>query len=145
MKDLNNVTLLGRLTKDAELRYTNGGTAIAAFSIAVNRTRKNGEQYEDEANFFDSILIGRLAEGVHPYLKKGQQVAVSGELHQNRWQTREGENRSRVEIVANHLQLVGGRPGESRQPPAGGNGRGGAPRSQPQQGNADSFEDDVPF
>jgi single-strand DNA-binding protein len=116
MADLNHVVLIGRLTRDAELKYTSGGQAVCKFSIAVNRRRKNGDQWEDEASFFDIVLWGRQGESLNQYLLKGKMVGIEGELRQDRWQ-QDGQNRSRVEIVANNLQLLGG---------GGGNSGGGA-------------------
>jgi len=107
MADLNHVVLIGRLTRDAELKYTSSGQAVCKFSIAVNRRKKNGDQWEDEANFFDIVVWGRQGESLHPYLLKGKMVGVDGELRQDRWQ-QDGQNRSKVEIVTNYLQLLGG-------------------------------------
>ncbi|MFC2419748.1 MAG: single-stranded DNA-binding protein [Treponema maltophilum] len=107
MTDLNHVTLIGRLTRDAELKYTPNGFAISNFSIAVNRRRKNGEQWVEEANFFDITLYGKSAESLKQYLIKGKQVAVDGELRQDRWE-QDGQPRSRVVIAANNIQLLGG-------------------------------------
>ena len=73
MTDFNHVTLIGRLTRDAELKYTPNGFAILNFSIAVNRRRKNGEQWVEEANFFDITLYGKSAENLKQYLIKGKQ------------------------------------------------------------------------
>ena len=141
MADINHVVLVGRLTRDAELKYTAGGQAVCKFSIAVNRRRKNGDQWEDEANFFDTVLWGRQGEALNQYLLKGKTVGVEGELRQDRWQ-QDGQNRSKVEIVANNIQLLGG----------GGQGGGGAQGSwQSNRGeNAppppdDGFTDDIPF
>lgn len=105
--DINHVVLVGRLTRDAELKYTPSGSAVASMSVAINKRRKNGEQWVDEAHFFDVVLWGKSAEGLAPYLTKGKQIGVDGELRQNRWQ-QDGQNRSKVEIVANSLQLLGG-------------------------------------
>ena len=114
MNDLNHVVLIGRLTQDAELKYTQNGYAISSFSIAVNRSRKNGEQWVEEANFFEVSLFGKAAENLKPYLVKGKQVAIDGELRQDRWES-EGQKRSKVVIVANNVQLVGGNNGTSGQ------------------------------
>jgi single-strand DNA-binding protein len=108
MADINSVSIIGRLTRDAELKFTAGGGAVCNFSIAVNRRRKNGDQWEDEANFFDIVLFGKQGESLHQYLKKGKQIAIGGELKQDRWQTPEGQNRSKVVIIANLIQLLGG-------------------------------------
>jgi single-strand DNA-binding protein len=174
MTDLNHVILIGRLTRDAELRYTAGGQAVCKFSIAVNRRRKNGDQWEDEANFFDIVLWGRQGESLNQYLVKGKMIGVEGELRQDRWQ-QDGQNRSKVEIVANNIQLLGGSGasgGGGWQAGAsggaggtgasgawqGGNGGGntwsgesgqgsGGEEVPPNTGNAgnDGFVDDIPF
>ena len=107
MGDINHVTLVGRLTRDAELKYTANGQAVCKFSVAVNRRRKNGGNWEDEANFFDIVVWGRQGESLAQYLVKGKQVGIDGELKQERWQ-KDGQNRSKVEIVVNNLQLLGG-------------------------------------
>ena len=83
--DINHIMIIGRLTRDADLKYTSGGFAISNFSIAVNRRRKNGDQWIEEANFFEINLYGKSAESLKPYLIKGKQVAVDGELRQDRW------------------------------------------------------------
>jgi single-strand DNA-binding protein len=158
MADLNHVVLIGRLTRDAELKITPNGQAICKFSIAVNRRRKNGDQWEDEANFFDIVVWGRQGESLSQYLVKGKMVGVDGELRQDRWQQQDGQNRSKVEIVANYLQLLGGGPGSSGGGGSSGSGgSGGSPDRQGWQGGGDSaapasappsddgFADDIPF
>ncbi|MDR2731360.1 MAG: single-stranded DNA-binding protein [Treponema sp.] len=143
MVDLNHVVLIGRLTREAELKYTAGGQAVCKFSIAVNRRKKNGDQWEDEANFFDIVVWGRQGESLHPYLVKGKMVGVDGELRQDRWQ-QDGQNRSKVEIIASNLQLLGGNSSERHQPsshetsPRASNEEAYTPRD-------DGFTDDIPF
>lgn len=110
MLDLNCVTIVGRLTRDAELKHTAGGMAVTKFSIAVNRRRKVNDQWEDEASFFDVTLWGKQGEALNQYLLKGKQVGINGELRQERWE-KDGQNRSRVEIVASGIQLLGGQSG----------------------------------
>ena len=154
MVDLNHVVLIGRLTRDAELKSIASGQMVCKFSIAVNRRRKNGDQWEDEANFFDIVVWGRQGESLHQYLLKGKMIAVDGELRQDRWQ-QDGQNRSKVEIVANQIQLLGGNSGSG-----GGSGYNNAPAAsqgqgwQAQGGSApaeasavaeDHFADDIPF
>ncbi|HHU36831.1 MAG TPA: single-stranded DNA-binding protein [Treponema sp.] len=107
MADVNHVVLIGRLTRDAELKYTSGGLAVCKFAIAVNRRRKSGDQWVEEASFFDIVLFGRSGEAINQYLVKGKQVAIEGELNQNRWE-QDGQNRSKVEINASNVQLLGG-------------------------------------
>lgn len=95
MSDLNRVTLIGRLTRDAELKYTNSGLAICTFSIASNRRTKEGEAWKDVAHFFDITLFGKLGEAIAQYMTKGQQVAVDAHLQQDRWDDKEtGKKRS---------------------------------------------------
>jgi len=146
MADLNHVVLIGRLTRDAELKYTAGGQAVCKFSIAVNRRKKNGDQWEDEANFFDIVVWGRQGESLHPYLVKGKMVGVNGELRQDRWQ-QDGQNRSRIEVVANNIQLLGDRQN---------NNNNNSSQSSPNSSNSsesssyipsreNGFTDDIPF
>jgi len=148
--DINHVVLVGRLTRDAELKSIASGQAVCKFSIAVNRSKKNGEQWEDEPNFFDVVLWGRRGEALHQYLNKGKLVGIDGELRQDRWQ-QDGQNRSKVEIVANNIQLLGGGPGgggSSGGSSFGGSGGGGnSPAQQQGQGGQaeDGFADDIPF
>ncbi|MDR2418188.1 MAG: single-stranded DNA-binding protein [Treponema sp.] len=163
MTDLNHVVLIGRLTRDAELKYTANGQSVCKFSIAVNRRRKNGDQWLDEANFFDIVVWGRQGETLNQYLIKGKLVGVDGELRQDRWE-QDGQNRSKVEVVANNLQLLGGNPlsgspgsGGGAMPPSPSYGQGsyqerrnespyqGPPVREPQGNNGDSFADDIPF
>lgn len=97
MADVNHVVLVGRLTRDAELKYTSAGGALCRFSVAINRRRKSGDDWVEEVNFFDIVLWGRQGEVISQYLIKGKQVAVEGELRQSRWE-QEGQSRSKVEI-----------------------------------------------
>ena len=113
--DINHVTEIGHLTRDAEVTYTPGGMAVAEFSIAVNRRVKKGQEWVDEANYFDVSVFGKQAENLKQFLTKGKQVCVDGYLKQDRWQDQAtGQNRSVVKIVANDVQLLGGRDGGSQ-------------------------------
>ncbi len=149
MTDINQVVLIGRLTRDAELKYTNNGTPVSRISIAVNQRRKMNEQWVDEANFFNIVIWGKTAESLNPYLQKGKQIAVTGQLRQNRWE-QDGQQRSRVEIVATNIQLLGGTR-SGGQTPYGETGGGSFPDSTPdrtvetQNDIPDDFEDDIPF
>ena len=144
MTDVNSVVLIGRLTRDAELKYTSSGVAICKFSLAVNRSKKSGDRWEDEVSFFDCTSFGRSAEAVSQYMTKGKQIGIQGELRQDRWE-KDGQSRSKVEVIANTVQLLGS--------PSGGSGGGGSfQRQKPAEksGNetaySDSnFEDDIPF
>ena len=153
MADINQVVLVGRLVRDAELRYLSSGTSVMNFSIAVNRRRKQGDQWVDEASFFDVELFGRQAESIQRFMVKGKQVGVHGELRQDRWE-QDGQNRSKVKVHAINLQLLGGA-GDGGQS-AGGSGGGQSRPDQAQGGGNgadfgpppatdDNFDDDVPF
>jgi single-strand DNA-binding protein len=146
MADLNHAVLIGRLTRDAELKYTSGGQAVCKFSIAVNRRKKNGDQWEDEANFFDIVVWGRQGESLHPYLVKGKMVGVDGELRQDRWQ-QDGQNRSKVEIIANYLQLLGGGPssGEKQNFQNAPAVESSSEAPSYNSSKDDGFTDDIPF
>jgi single-strand DNA-binding protein len=161
MADVNHVILIGRLTRDAELKYTTTGFPISNFSLAINRKRKNGDQWVDEVNYFDINLYGKSAESLKQWLVKGKQVAVEGELRQDRWE-QDGQSRSKVVISANNVQILGG--GGT----GGAQGQGAAPSgnagtynqgeryqrgynaapaasSAPSDGYDDELEDDIPF
>ena len=115
--DLNSISIIGRLTKNCELTYSSSGVAICKISIAVNRSVKKNGNYENEVSFFDCTLFSKTAENLSKYLTKGQQVCISGELVQNRWE-KDGKQMSRVEINVNHVQLVGGnKPGQNADLP----------------------------
>ena len=141
MADINRVILVGRLTRDAELRYTGGGMAVCKFSLAINRRKKSGDSWEDEAHFFDVVLFGKQGEAINQYLVKGKQVGIDGELRQNRWE-QEGQSRSKVEITAFNVQLLGG--GRGGQAPVR-NDDSHATFDAPPQEPGGEFEDDIPF
>lgn len=145
--DINSSTIVGRLTRDGELKYTNSGMAVLKFSIANNWSKKIGDSWEDQTNFFDVTFWGKRAESLSNYLKKGTQVVVKGELRQDRWE-QDGQQRSRVFINADNIQLVGGK-SNGGQPNNSGYGSNQEPAPQnynnPQQGNNGNFEDDIPF
>ena len=158
MADLNHVTLVGRLTRDAELKYTANGAAVSKFSLAVNRKVKRGDNWEDEVSYFDIVLWGRQGEALNQYLTKGKQVGIAGELRQDRWQ-QDGQNRSKVDVIAQNVQLLGGG-SDSRQSSGNGNSAGNESRGNSgysgggnQRGstqsytrdNEDGFTDDIPF
>lgn len=151
MANINHVTLVGNLTRDAELKYTNSGQAVSNIALAVNHRRRRDDQWVEEAHYFDCVVWGRTAEVLNQYLVKGKQVGIEGQLRQDRWE-QEGRPRSRVVISVNNLQLLGGRndvaPREEQPgaPPAG-RPAGGAPPARAAGGipPADEFDDDIPF
>jgi single-strand DNA-binding protein len=157
MADLNIVALVGRLTRDAELKYSNSGVAITKLSLAINSRTKKDDTWQDEAHFFDAVVIGRRGEAIAQYLVKGTQIAVQGELRQDRWE-QDGQRRSRVEIFVRDIQLLGGgRSGQDSGGPGSGSYSsggyasegGGPPEDRGPSGRnvpaADDFDDDIPF
>ena len=137
MSDINCVTLTGRLTRDAELKYTQNGGAIVRFSIAVNRSKRNADgSWADEASYVDCVYFGKGAESVNSYLSRGRQVAVSGELRQSRWE-QDGQTRSRVEVFVNNLSLLS----QGGSKPQDGDGNGGSYQrpSSPVRENQNSY------
>tara|TARA_Y100000361_G_C11161446_1_gene347654 strand:- start:2584 stop:2997 length:414 start_codon:yes stop_codon:yes gene_type:complete len=105
--DLNKAMIVGRLTKKPELANTNNGTQVTKFSIANNRYAGQGK--EEEVNYFDVVVWGKRAEVCVKFLDKGSQVAIDARLEQQRWQDKEGNNRSKVVIVADNIQFIGGK------------------------------------
>lgn len=154
MADVNHVILIGRLSRDSALSYTSGGMAVCKFDIAVNKRRKQGEVWVEEVSFFPVVLWGRSGESLNTYLVKGKQVAVDGELRQNRWE-QDGQSRSKIEIVANNVQLLGGGDGQRQQGAAtddpghvqtsAGNPYTKRPATAQGDGVPPDFPDDIPF
>ena len=149
MKDLNVVTLIGRLTRDAEAPQGNGPVRL---SIAVNRSKKEGDQYVDEASFVD---LEYWHKSLTPYLVKGKQIAVQGEIRQERWTDREtGAARSKLVVVVNDkagIQLLGSKEGQGEaRTGSGGESRGNAPANATaahggaRQPALADFDDDLP-
>ena len=106
MADINNVVLVGRLTRNAELKFTNSGFAISNIGLAVNRRVKKDDGYVDEVDFIDITLWGKQAESLNSYLVKGKQIGVTGELRQNRYE-KDGKSHSKIFVSANNIQLLG--------------------------------------
>lgn len=138
MTDINTVVLVGRLTRDAELKYTKGGTAVMSFSIAVNKSKKEGDQWKDEGHFFDCSMFGKRAESLNQYLTKGMQIAISGSLEQQRWESKDGP-RSKVSVVVEELSMLGGKKGEKRER------NSNHPDAVPSPVRQETFLDDPPF
>ena len=150
MASFNKVILLGNLTRDPEVRYTPKGTAVTELGMAVNRvyTAENGEKRE-ETTFVDVTLWGRTAEIAGEYLKKGRPVFIEGRLQLDTWDDKQsGQKRSKLKVVGEGLQLLGGRPG------GGGGGGGGddeggsrssRPAPPPKVAASEPDDDEIPF
>jgi len=106
MTSFNKVILIGNLTKDPEIRYTPSGTAVANFGLAVNHRYKQGDEMRDEVCFIDIVVFGKQAENCGQYLSKGQGIIVDGRLQQRRWESEDGQKRSRHEVVAQTVTFL---------------------------------------
>ena len=143
MTDLNHVIEIGRLTRDISERdftYTTGGTARLNLSFAVNRSEKRNGAWQDKVSYLDVTVWGKTAENIKSYLHKGKQIAVDGYLDQQRWE-KDGVKYSKVVIIADNVQLLGGNE----------NGQQSAPQAQQpageyqSAGSGDDFPEDIPF
>ena len=147
-RGVNKVILVGNLGNDPEVKYMPSGSAVANVSLATTESWKDkstGERQE-KTEWHRVVFFGRLAEIVGEYLKKGSQIYVEGRLQTRKWQGQDGQDRYTTEIVANDMQMLGGRgggtgsfddaPAQSRQ----GGGQGGGKSSMP-----DDFDDEIPF
>jgi single-strand DNA-binding protein len=160
MSDLAVAVIVGRLTRDAELKYTNSGQAVCHFSVATGSRRKKGDQWVEESSFWDVDLWGKQGESINQYLTKGKLVAVEGAMRQDKWE-QDGQTRSKTLITANTVQLLGssggsgGQGGSYERPQASAGASPGArPQGDPQSGAqaprnggpaGDDFTDDIPF
>ncbi len=105
MNNLNSILLEGNLVADPGLRYTPSGAPVCSFCVACNRYFKQEEELQQEVSYFDITTWNRLAEVCNEYLSKGRGVRVVGRLKQDRWEDQEGKTRSKVHIVAEHVEF----------------------------------------
>ena len=138
--DLNNYSVIGRMTRDLDERafaYTSNGKARLNISIAVN----DGYGDKQYTSYFDVVVWGKTAENIKPYLGKGKQICINGRLRQDRWESN-GQKNSRVVIVAETVQLLGGRDNSAG---SGGNNQQTAPQRPQDYDNGGEFSEDIPF
>ena len=124
--DLNRATIIGRLTRDPELRTTPQGQNVTTVGIATNRTWKDQQgMKQEQVEFHNVVAWGKLAEIIAQYLKKGRQVFIEGRLQTREWQAQDGSKRNRTEIVAENMIMLGDKGGggsdEYAQPEPKGN------------------------
>jgi single-strand DNA-binding protein len=118
--DINRVTLVGRLTRDPELRHLPSGSPVLEFGLAVNgRQQDSGGQWVDKPNFFDVKVYGNQAEFLSQYLQKGRRVGIDGRLDWRSWEAQDGTKRSKVDVVAQTVQFLDSR-GEGESSSSGG-------------------------
>jgi single-strand DNA-binding protein len=136
MTSFNKVILMGNLTRDPEVRFTPSGTPVANFRMAVNHRYKQGNEAKDDVCYIDVVVFGKQAESCGQYLNKGNGVIVDGRLQERRWETEEGQKRSKHEVVAQQVRFL-----PKRQGAGGGiSEEAGAPAP-----DEAPVEDDVPF
>jgi single-strand DNA-binding protein len=141
--DINRVTLVGRLTRDPELKHLPSGSAVLEMGLAVNGRRQDASgQWVDKPNFFDVKVFGNQAEMLSQHLAKGRRIGIDGRLDWSSWESPDGGKRSKVEVIAQSVQFLDSR----------GDGEGGGsfvPSGGAQQANADfpasASDDDIPF
>ncbi|MCG5495711.1 MULTISPECIES: single-stranded DNA-binding protein [Ectothiorhodospira] len=166
-RGINKVILVGNLGNDPEVKYMPSGSAVANVSIATTdrwKDKQSGEM-QDRTEWHRVVFFGRLAEIAGEYLRKGSQVYVEGRLQTRKWQTQDGQDRYSTEIVANEMQMLGGRGGSGggsssgfdssggqwdQSPPRdqGGPGSSGGQSSGQSSGSRpgpSDFDDDIPF
>ena len=155
-RGVNKVILVGNLGNDPDVRYTASGAAVANISLATTdswKDKNTGEQ-QDRTEWHRIVFFNRLAEIVSEYLKKGSQIYVEGRLQTRKWQDKEGNDRYTTEIVANEMQMLGGRSSGGYDAPNDNSPAYGSESAAPQAASKpaaatatadDGFDDDIPF
>jgi single-strand DNA-binding protein len=145
-RGINKVILVGNLGADPETRYTASGSAVTNIRLATTeswRDRQSGDRQE-KTEWHRVVFFNRLAEVAGEYLRKGSQVYVEGKIQTRKWQDQSGQDRYTTEIVANEMQMLGGRAGAGDAAPPAGGFRDSQPAPSPEQ-SQDFQEDDIPF
>jgi len=140
--DINRVVIIGRLSKDPDLRHTQAGMSVASFSVANNRTYVSGGEKKEQVSFFNCVAWGKLGEIITQYCKKGQRIGIEGRIQQRSWEDQEGNKRSTVEIVVENFQFLtpkGEGPVDSGTASSESPGASQDPQSHP------FSDDDIPF
>ena len=137
---MNKVTLIGRIGKDPETRYLPNGTAITDLSLATSRrwTDKQTNERKEETQWHNLVFFGKLAETAGKYVKKGDQLAIEGEIEYQQWE-KDGEKKYRTVIRCQGLELLGGKQNQSTD------SNKATAKPEPQAQNHDDFDDDIPF
>ena len=153
-RGINKVIIVGNLGQDPDTRYMPSGSAVTNMTVATNESWKDkqtGEQ-KDRTEWHKVAMFGRLAEISAEYLRKGSQVYIEGKLRTRKWQDQNGNDRYTTEIIADEMQMLGGRGGAGGGGMGGGGGGGNFQRNDgppannpPPQGSSDDFDDDIPF
>lgn len=141
MAGYSSAVLLGNLTRDPEVRYSQGGTAIVSFGMAIGHMRKDRDgNWTEETGFFDVTMFGRRGEAFSKFHKKGSKAFIFGELRQDRWQDKNtGQSRSKVYVLGVGFEFVGSPPDK------GGGSRSSGGGGQRSMYDQPAFDDNVPF
>ena len=149
--DLNRVILVGRLTRDPELKYTPAGMPVASFSLANNRSYSTGGEKKEQVSYFDCVAWSKLGEIITEYCKKGKMIAVEGRLQQRRWDDQDGNKKSKVEVVVENFQFLSPGKGQDEDfhgEPAQGHSYTPSEHGKSSGHNAEEnpfSDDDIPF
>ena len=154
-RGINKVIIVGNLGGDPETRYMPSGSAVTNLTVATNESWKDkqtGEQ-KDRTEWHKVAMFNRLAEVAAEYLRKGSQVYIEGKLRTRKWQDKNGQDRWTTEIIADEMQMLGGRGGGGGSAPMNSSSDSAsthsssdsAPSSAPPQPGPDDFDDDIPF
>ena len=146
-RGINKVIIVGNLGGDPETRYMPSGSAVTNLTVATNESWKDkatGEQ-KDRTEWHKVAMFNRLAEIAAEYLRKGSQVYIEGKLRTRKWQDKSGQDRWTTEIIADEMQMLGGRGGAGSGSAPMSSGQDSGPPSSPPQAGPDDFDDDIPF
>lgn len=138
--NINRVVISGNLTRDPEMKRTQGGMAIMELGVAVNDRRKNGQtgEWEDHPNFVDCVIFGKRAESIEHYLHKGTSVVIDGKLRYESWE-RDGQKRSKLRVIVDDIQFSGKGRQQEEEPPYE------QPDAPSEPAQTSMYDDDIPF
>jgi single-strand DNA-binding protein len=146
MGSVNTVILVGNLGRDAELRYTPGGAAVATLNLATTETWNDKEgQRQEKTEWHRVILWGKQAETLNQYLQKGKQIYVEGRLQTRQWDDKDGNKRYTTEVRGDRVVLLSSGSGGGGQRSGGGGMRSEMPQGEPSDVAPELSEDDIPF
>lgn len=148
MRGVNKVLLVGNLGQDPEVKYMPNGNAVANITVATSESWKDQQgQQQERTEWHRVVMFKRLAEVAGEYLRKGSQVYLEGKLQTRKWQDQQGQDRYTTEIIADQMQMLGGKSDSGQQPAQRQQSQQPAkrPQQQGQQQPKVDFDDDIPF
>jgi single-strand DNA-binding protein len=146
-RGINKAIIVGTLGQDPDVKYTASGSPVVNISVATNENWKDKQtgEAQERTEWHRIVIFGKLAEIAAQYLKKGSQVYFEGKIQTRKWQDKSGQDRYTTEIVANEMQMLGGRPGGGGTVPFDPPAKQSTPASQPETAPVDDGFDDIPF